>query len=391
VSFGVLTISTASYTRRCRVCWLTISYPLPPLRTAVVYLDQFVISQLMKLRNPETKGHEAVIADPFWSELLSLLERLHRMQIIVCPDSREHERESLLSPFFGPLKATYESLSGGITFFDSEGIRRSQVAVLAEAWAKGEEPTFHFNASEITYGELHGWNERFYIVSNIDKTDWATSIREARDATHETISRIFQNSWRKERKTFADWYELERAGYQRNLAEVMLRDTESRIAILTGVRAMNHEVFLPSPAELLFRTADAVIERHATPAEKPQRLASFYSENRIKDAPSIKIESAMYASIAIKAAAGQKTPPNQGMAADINLVSTLLPYCDAMFMDNGCRSILSDVPKSFQFVDANKVYSLNRKEQFIAYLRELEESASAEHLQTLREVYGDAP
>jgi hypothetical protein len=53
----------------------------------------------------------------------------------------------------------------------------------------------------------------------------------------------------------------------------------------------------------------------------------------------------MFAAIAHRAANGQRKPPNRGMANDIGVVSTLLPYCDAMFIDNGCLSLLQNIPK----------------------------------------------
>jgi hypothetical protein len=42
----------------------------------------------------------------------------------------------------------------------------------------------------------------------------------------------------------------------------------------------------------------------------------------------------MWAVIGQKAATGQKEPPNQGTVNDINIVSGLMPYCDAMLIDN---------------------------------------------------------
>ena len=56
-NFGVFIISGARYTRRCRDCWHTAEFPLPKLRKKIIYLDQFVISNLMKLKNPATPGH----------------------------------------------------------------------------------------------------------------------------------------------------------------------------------------------------------------------------------------------------------------------------------------------------------------------------------------------
>jgi hypothetical protein len=97
----------------------------------------------------------------------------------------------------------------------------------------------------------------------------------------------------------------------------------------------------------------------------------------------------MYASLAMRAASGQKELPNEGTATDIETVAHLLPYCDAMLMDNGCRSLLLDVPKELRPSEVAKVFSPNVREEFMTYLRSIRDSVTPEHLATLREVYGE--
>jgi len=98
----------------------------------------------------------------------------------------------------------------------------------------------------------------------------------------------------------------------------------------------------------------------------------------------------MFAAIAMRAAQGQKEPPNEGTATDIDTVAHLLPYCDAIFMDNGCRSLLLDVPTALRPSETARVFSLNVKATFLDYLRSIRNDISAGHVQVIREVYGDA-
>src|SRR5271163_861838 len=78
--YGVHIISGSRLLRRCRDCWYKQEYQLPELRKKIIYLDQFVISNLMKLKNPTTKGHASVAADSFWTELHDLLLQLRQLQ-----------------------------------------------------------------------------------------------------------------------------------------------------------------------------------------------------------------------------------------------------------------------------------------------------------------------
>ena len=97
----------------------------------------------------------------------------------------------------------------------------------------------------------------------------------------------------------------------------------------------------------------------------------------------------MFAAIAMRAAGGQKDPPNQGTTKDIDTLSHLLPFCGAMFMDKSCRSLLFNIPKRLRPLETAKVYSLSVKTEFLDFLCSIRDGISAEHVQAIREVYGD--
>jgi hypothetical protein len=82
-------------------------------------------------------------------------------------------------------------------------------------------------------------------------------------------------------------------------------------------------------------------------------------------------------------------PPNAGMLTDVDVVGTLLPYCDAMFMDNELRALLTSVPAKFKIKETSRVFSMSCKENFLSYLRDLLAQASPEHMAKVREVYGE--
>src|SRR3989304_2807951 len=74
--FGVLLVNGRQYIRRCRdrKCWYTETIGLPEIKKKVIYIDQFAISNMMKVLNPAVKGHELAATDPFWRELFELLD-----------------------------------------------------------------------------------------------------------------------------------------------------------------------------------------------------------------------------------------------------------------------------------------------------------------------------
>jgi hypothetical protein len=60
-----------------------------------------------------------------------------------------------------------------------------------------------------------------------------------------------------------------------------------------------------------------------------------------------------------------------------------------MFMDNECRSLLLNVPLALRPPEASRVYSLNNSAELLEYLRSLRADLTPEHIQALRDVYGE--
>lgn len=91
------------------------------------------------------------------------------------------------------------------------------------------------------------------------------------------------------------------------------------------------------------------------------------------------MSASLFASIARKAAAGRKKPPNRWTVNDIEMISTFLPYCDAMFIDNECASYLNEKPLVDKIGFHTKIFSQSKREEFMQFLDEIEQSASQEH------------
>ena len=76
------------------------------------------------------------------------------------------------------------------------------------------------------------------------------------------------------------------------------------------------------------------------------------------------------------------------MTNDVRVISTLLPYVDAMFVDRECHVLLSENPIPERLDYDTRLFSHRNKEEFIAYLDEIEALATAEHIALIQEVYG---
>jgi hypothetical protein len=313
--------------------------------------------------------------------------------MVACPDSREHQHESLTSAFYKSLKHTYEHFSGGISFEDGETIRARQVGRIARCWLKKEPVTFDFSAERISSGSLHEWSGRTFVTVDGVLPGMIQNLRATRGMTHASIQEAFAYWQQQKGKTFKEFYEFEKASYTQGLIRGYIGDCKKRqrmaVQIARGEMPPLNDV-LPSAIEnqmlsLQYQFQAGVGEQWAA------AMRNFFASGAVNEAPFVIISAAMFASLAMKAASGQKKIPNQGTVTDVNIVSTLLPYCDAMFMDNECSALLHDIPRSHALPHRCRVFSLNTGADFIRYLTEIRDSVSPEHLRLVEQVYGPDP
>jgi hypothetical protein len=391
--YGVLSVSDTRCQRRCRACWYTATVYLPEIKKKIVYVDQLAFSNIMKFLSPEVKGHQRVAAELFWKELFEILGVVCHLQLVACPDSHEHQHESLTSPFYKALKHTYEHFSGGISFNDAETIRVRQIASLARAWLKNEPINFDFRPESISSGRIHEWSGRIFVTVDGDLPGMVDELRTRRSKTHQGLQEVFRQ-WQREKKSFKEVFAAEKVAYGRRLVQMYAQDCRKRarmpVMMMRGQMPSLDDV-LPSRAETLVMNLQSIFEQEVEKEKGSAKLAEFFKSGAINEAPFNLISAAMYASLAAKAAAGQKEIPSQGTATDINVISTLLPYCDAMFVDNECRALLRDIPRVYAVPYGCKVFSPNTGTDFVRYLAEIRDSVTPEHLKLIEEVYGPDP
>src|SRR5258708_20523627 len=192
-SFGVSYIRGTEYARRCKrtECWHTETFPLWPLEKKIVYIDQFAISNMMKALNPSVKGHERTKLEPIWLDLFETLDHICKLQLVVCPDSEEHLKESLLSRFNEPLKRIYELLSDGVSFQRAEKIEQIQIGELAQQWIKGEKLECTTDPRSVTSPGLHDWSSRYNITINGARYD-VDSMRAVRNEVDRATQEVFR-------------------------------------------------------------------------------------------------------------------------------------------------------------------------------------------------------
>jgi len=388
--FGILSIRGTYYTRRCRNCRHKADYPLPDIRKKIVYIDQFAFSNIMKVLTPDAKGHERTASEPFWKELFETLGVVCHLQLVVCPDSKQHQHESLTSAFYKSLKRTYEHFSGGLSFYASDDIKRRQIERLTECWLKKEPATFDFDAQRIAHGKPHEWADRIYITVDGVLDGFVDEVRTRRNEIHKGLKEVFE-IWQREKKSFKEVFEAEKGAYTRTLVQGYLAQQKKINDTLMRGQMPSLNDILPSQQYMVLKQLQYTFEDAFGKAESPRAMAEFLRIGVMNDAPFNVIGASLFASLSQKAAAGQKRLPNQGTSNDVDMLSTLLPYCDAMLVDNECRALWHDIPRDYRLPYPCALISPNIADRFLAFLGKIRDSATPEHLKIISEIYGPDP
>jgi hypothetical protein len=384
--FGVLMIGWG-YTRRCRECWSTERYDLPEIHKTVIYLDQMAISEMMKALNPASPAYELV--NPFWREAFEKLDVLKKLQVIVCPDSETHRAESAVAPDPQALRRMYELLAFGVTFEDGASIRNAQVAEYLPHWLRGDPAhQVRLDVEDVTHGGVHKWEEQFFIsVGGLDPEGWVDSLREQRERTAEGIAAVHER-WRETNLSFDDLYRSELEAFGRTVLQVYVDEARRREETLEqGV--IDLEVLLPSGVSRLVEAIHHVLHEEGVPDwELWAKTIEFLQPETLDHIPYVRTSCMLYAALARKAQAGQVRPPSRGMINDVQVVSALLPYCDAMFLDNEMAGLLNEEPLRTRLDWGTRIFSWNTREQFLEYLDELRAAVPEEHVALVETVYG---
>lgn len=395
-TFGVLWISGTGYTRRCLECRFTKSFKLPQLKKKIVYLDQFVISEMMKAINKKLGKAENV--NRFWLTLFEKIDRLLKLQLIICPDSSFHRDESALYQFEAHRRM-YEHLSNGASFYDAGTIRRFQISDYFRQFIQGEKkPEPKLEIKHIIHGHLNDWQERIRISVNFDiKEEELDQLKATKAKVNNALSKIFER-WKTEKdKKFRDLFIEEGMAFGKEIVQSYFENLSKLYYLSIGRLTVTAEESL----NIIMNDANTIIhglKRYLPETEDPnkenenlKKIIDFLLSEKMLEIPSNRLTALLWSAIADQTAhGGRKKLPSSGIANDISMVSTILPYCDAMFIDREMYGLLDhpEVKKEVKNRYKTSVFSAANKEEFLAYLNNIEKGASKEHLEKVKEVYG---
>lgn len=404
-TFGV-SIHTGGngYGRECTTCWHREGYKFPPIKKKVIYLDQFMISNMAKVLDPTTQGHDKVVAEGFWEQAYRKIDTLSKLNLVSFPDSSFHSNESLLcgDPPYEVLKEVYEHISNGCTFYDHNTITRFQVQQHFQNYLnRTPEKPLVLDTERVIHGHLHEWIGRMRIGVNMRPYDGQLEAihRERRDQ-HEGLKPVFERWQTETGRDFMDWVNEEASAFGQATLKAHLKYLKKKLELpqkyadqyLAGKEPdINLDDLFPPVSSQIIEDLQIELRRHGIQGEDAlKKMAEYLHSKYIVGIPIIHISSMLYAGLARKAANGQKAYPNIGTFTDVNAISSLLPYCDAIFVDNAMAALLKEQPISREIEKyGTKIFSMNTKDQFLSHLDDIKMEMTPEHLAIIEDSYGE--
>jgi hypothetical protein len=387
-ALGILWISSDSYRRRCKFCRFVATYFLPLLDKKVLYLDQFAISEIFKVKNGMRRP-DAPSAE-FWTEASDLLNQAIMRQQIICPASNIHHDETIVFGEGSALGLAHEMMGGDTSFEHTTTIEHQQIYRHLEAYLKGEDPpSFEFGVDQILCGERNAWLPDLHITVETDWSSFVENCRLERDKAAENFAPLYDH-WSKVKPTFEEALKNELDALGRGYVEAYSHFMRMAQA---GDESGDDQLFIKgalSPVITLIHGIKREFVKHGVPQESALReTASFLSWPKNRSLPQHWISAHLYAAVANRFANGRRKHPSRGMMNDVKAISLYGPYVDAMLLDNECASLVKEIVTRGVELKA-KIFCLNRSDDFLAYLRELIDSTPQEVIKATHELYCSA-
>jgi hypothetical protein len=378
-TLGVLDAFGRRLTRRCTRCRHTVREALPAIDKKVIYLDQFAVSELFKIKNGKRRADGLT---PFWTEAHRRVQRAFLLQQAVFPDSNVHLDETIVYKDGNELRLFHDMLGGDVTFKADHEVELHQLWEFADAFLAGSAaaPTISFDVDEVLEGTRNAWLPKLHITANMDFSHLAAGVRGNRDNVEAALADLAKR-WGATKIGFDVALQAEIATLLRAHLQAFVAAQQRMInAMATG----NIEALMEAALHQSNILMRALMERFGKTDEAVLRLAAFTNWSELEHLPQHRIAAHLYAAIARSMAAGRTKPP-KGMMNDIRAVSTYGPYVDAMFLDKGCAELIRQLGPRIQL--KARIFSLNDKQAFLEYLDEVASAATPEGRAYAQELY----
>ncbi len=393
---GTCIIRHHSFTRRCFKCGgNSEGGDLPHLDKKIIYLDQMALGFMLRAllyKEGVNKEHESQISNvENFLIVFARLDVLCKKQLLICPKSEVHSTETSLVPkkdVREALKSISTLLSSTDSFLDHKRIILGQLRDHFITWLQGSSFTFDNSKARYVCYDVDHWKMWINVVINRDVTpELLEALRSEKKINNTTLALLY-TKWRLEKgKTYDQFRSLELQSFGAfmvalsSMKSYELPETSSMIELI--LRSFFFPDQLHQISNILFGLCEKMgIQEN----ERGKKIIEYFSSDAILEVPFFQIASAATALVAHRASQNSDMGVDGNDIQDILYMSLFLPYVDAMIMEKTWHGNLKYLP----ITPKAQVFSVINFPELFKYLDKIEDSASPDILEKVKEVYGDA-
>jgi len=392
LSLGTLFVDINCSKRGCSSCKFLFTEKLPKITKKIIYLDQFVISNLSLIASNNTRFERSGIKE-FWLEVYKKIIYLTKLNLIICPFSYFHVEESLSAKEFEYLQLFYQSLSNWIRFKDHHTIIKEQITehfnnYLNDKFDIPPEIGLSSGFKRDPNGWFIFWNDpkTLKLDQFPSKDELIIEIADTRDSAYLELQKTFDR-WKNSKGEFNDLVWEEALSFGDEKLKMHFTYTNN---VNSYVRGETKELMPMPPSFLLIKEMHDIVKRKNILDKKEifKIIEEYFDHNSILKVPYIRLSTEYYASIARELYLGKKKLPSRGIFNDNEFISAFLPYCDAMFIDKEGEVLFSKKPlREEKNLYSTEIFSLSSKDSFISYLDKILAEASEDHINIVKKIY----
>ena len=372
-SYGNVDIYRDRVLRGCKNCSYEARYYLPPVRKAVLYLDQFFYSGAFR-------G-----GDQRFVDAAKRVRELAGKQLLVSPYSSVHSDETHLWEQREQLFEFIKAASRGHQFKPAYDIEREQVLNAFEAWLAGKPSTYQIGHREALERDVDQWDSYFRIDVDRYRGD-IELIRTLKQRTVTDLVDIFPQ-WCQSSQSFEEDVALEIHDAGRIYLDAYFK-------FVARIGLGDYKALIDSPIiSMIVQHMLHYLPKEMPPEEQLRKCVEFFRSEHFAAHPFRDIEAKGFA--ALKAMVKNGAYANRenalerlsGFFYDLKHIATYAPYCQAFVMDQPMAALMAQATVALERRYGVRVFSLNNWGDFMAWLDGLEAAITDEHGAGLEAAY----
>jgi hypothetical protein len=373
---GTVTKSTSNnyLTTYCSKCRKTCNFPLLKISKKIIYLDQNFISNAYKMKSD------------LFLKRANRIQELSKKQLIICPYSDAHDKETYLFHEREQLAEYIRQLSRNKRFYPQSKIEEQQVINGYYSYLNNEPSKTNLTLSHAIDSKVHYWDDSlstsliYSICDFMQPNGFKTSKMQF-------VNSMIENAlplWRKSQTSFESDFKLEVKDHAKYLL----------LGYLNAAKSSDIQTILESEDYRIIKTL-LDIDRE----KDINCIIDFLESQYFESIPYVNTSAGLWTHLKKEIKQKQYLTDQtkgdnlirqlRGIPTDIDHLSVFAPYCDAVFTERRMARYLREWHENPLCKYKFRVFSIDNWTEFDNYLDEIEESMSKNMKEELEFVFGD--